>query len=58
MTQEKLYSDQMSHHSGQSKSLWMEVLLPSFQPLVSNPYADVCSLGAGIVGLTCTYTLT
>lgn len=43
--------------SCQSKSLWMEISLPSFPPLKENLKADVCIIGAGIVGLTCAYTL-
>jgi glycine/D-amino acid oxidase-like deaminating enzyme/nitrite reductase/ring-hydroxylating ferredoxin subunit len=41
----------------QSKSLWMEISLPSFHSLDTNMNADVCIVGAGIVGLTCAYTL-
>lgn len=47
----------ISNNSGDSQSLWMEVLLPSFPQLESNMHADVCIVGAGIVGLTCGYTL-
>lgn len=47
----------MNNHSGHSQSLWMEVRLPSFPSLDSNMNADVCIVGAGIVGLTCAYTL-
>jgi glycine/D-amino acid oxidase-like deaminating enzyme/nitrite reductase/ring-hydroxylating ferredoxin subunit len=35
----------------------MEIPLPSFSPLENNLNADVCIVGAGIVGLTCAYTL-
>ncbi|MBA2726735.1 MAG: FAD-dependent oxidoreductase [Parachlamydiaceae bacterium] len=47
----------MSNNSGFSKSLWMEIPVPSFIPLETNLNADVCIVGAGIVGLTCAYTL-
>lgn len=47
----------ISNNSGNSQSLWMEVLLPSFTPLASNAKTGVCIVGAGIVGLTCAYTL-
>lgn len=50
-------ADQISNNSGYSQSLWMEVRLPSFPTLDSNMDADVCIVGAGIVGLTCAYTL-
>lgn len=40
-----------------SKSLWVEVPMPSFPPLKENLTADVCIIGAGIAGLTCAYTL-
>lgn len=46
-----------SNNSGDSRSLWMDVQLPSFPPLRSNRNADVCVVGAGIAGLTCAYTL-
>lgn len=35
----------------------MEVPLPTFGPLEQDARADVCIIGAGIVGLTCAYTL-
>lgn len=47
----------ISNNSGRSKSLWMEILLPSFPTLDQNLNADVCIIGSGIVGLTCAYTL-
>jgi len=47
----------ISNNSGDSQSLWMEIPLPSFSPLENNLSADVCIVGAGIVGLTCAYTL-
>lgn len=40
-----------------SKSLWMELPLPNFPKLEMNGKADVCIVGAGIVGLTCAYHL-
>lgn len=40
-----------------SQSLWMEISLPSFPSLEQDFTADVCIVGAGIVGLTCAYTL-
>lgn len=57
MTQAIFSTDQISNNSGHSQSLWMEVPLPSFPTLDSNMNADVCIVGAGIVGLTCAYTL-
>lgn len=50
-------TNRISNHSGHSQSLWMEVPLPTFPSLDSNINADVCIVGAGIVGLTCAYTL-
>lgn len=40
-----------------SKSVWMEVEIPSFPPLEMNMKAEVCIVGAGVAGLTCAYTL-
>lgn len=40
-----------------SKSLWMEIQLPTFPSLESDIKTDVCIVGAGIAGLTCAYTL-
>lgn len=57
MTQSIFNTDRISNNSGHTQSLWMEVGLPSFPPLDSNMTADVCIVGAGIVGLTCAYTL-
>lgn len=59
MTQSKnVNSDNtISNNSGYSHSLWMEIPLPSFCTLENNLSADVCIVGAGIVGLTCAYTL-
>lgn len=58
MTQSNLNTDStISNNSGHSQSLWMEIPLPSFSPLENNLNADVCIVGAGIVGLTCAYTL-
>lgn len=45
------------NNSGFSKSLWMEIPLPTFPVLDENMETDVCIVGAGIVGLTCAYTL-
>lgn len=50
--------DSISNNSGYTHSLWMEVRLPSFPHLDANVAADVCIVGAGIVGLTCAYTAT
>lgn len=47
----------INNNSGASQSLWMEITLPSFNPLKDNINADVCIVGSGIVGLTCAYTL-
>ncbi len=57
MTQAIFNTDQISNNPGHSQSLWMEVRLPSFPTLNANMNADVCIVGAGIVGLTCAYTL-
>lgn len=57
MKQNNFNEDQVSNNSGHSQSLWMEVRLPSFPSLESDMKADVCIVGAGIVGLTCAYTL-
>jgi glycine/D-amino acid oxidase-like deaminating enzyme/nitrite reductase/ring-hydroxylating ferredoxin subunit len=38
-------------------SLWTEVSLPPFPNLKTNQKADICIVGAGIVGLTCGYRL-
>lgn len=50
-------SDRISNNSGRTQSIWMEERLPSFPALNSNMKADICIVGAGIVGLTCAYTL-
>lgn len=50
-------TNRINNHSGRSQSLWMEVPLPSFPQLDADMKADVCIVGAGIVGLTCAYTL-
>lgn len=42
---------------GATKSIWMETPAPEFKPLNRNITADVTIIGAGIVGLTCAYTL-
>lgn len=47
----------IAHGVSGSKSLWMEVEISSFPPLDMNMDVDVCIVGAGIVGLTCAYTL-
>lgn len=57
MTQKVFNTDQICNNSGHSQSVWMEFRLPSFPPLDSDMNADVCIVGAGIVGLTCAYTL-
>lgn len=57
MKQENFNSNPISNDSGSSQSLWMEVQLPSFPSLNSSMHADVCIVGAGIVGLTTAYTL-
>jgi glycine/D-amino acid oxidase-like deaminating enzyme len=51
---EPIHNNDSSH----SRSLWMEVPMPSFAPLQDNLNVDVCIIGSGIVGLTCAYTLT
>lgn len=47
----------INNNSGHSQSLWMDVRLPSFPSLEKDSKVDVCIVGAGIVGLTCAYTL-
>lgn len=49
--------DQINSIFNGSQSLWMGVRPPSFPALDSNMNTDVCIVGAGIVGLTCAYTL-
>ncbi len=51
------FTDSISNNSGHSQSLWMDVRLPSFPSLEKDLKVDVCIVGAGIVGLTCAYTL-
>jgi glycine/D-amino acid oxidase-like deaminating enzyme/nitrite reductase/ring-hydroxylating ferredoxin subunit len=55
--QELIEQNSMGNNQGQTQSVWMEVRLPLFSSLNSNINADVCIVGAGIVGLTCAYTL-
>lgn len=50
--------DPINNNSGRSQSLWMDVRLPSFPSLENDLKTDICIVGAGIVGLTCAYTLT
>src|SRR5262249_20313062 len=50
-------SPDLSFCSNQSRSLWMEITLPSFPLLKENLQAEVCIVGAGIAGLTCAYML-
>lgn len=57
MSKENFVKDLTNNNSDESRSLWMEVNLPTFPRLVSNSNADVCIVGAGIAGLTCAYTL-
>lgn len=57
MSCENCKTASISNNSGDSQSLWMEVLLPSFPIVDSDIKADVCIVGAGIAGLTCAYTL-
>lgn len=52
-----LKSECFNHPSGRSKSLWMEIQMPSFPVLEKDINADICIVGAGIAGLTCAYTL-
>jgi glycine/D-amino acid oxidase-like deaminating enzyme/nitrite reductase/ring-hydroxylating ferredoxin subunit len=57
MKKQEFDLEQTSNNSGRTKSLWMEVPLPCFPSLDEDVKADVCIVGAGIVGLTCAYTL-
>ena len=58
MIESDLNSDNtINNNSGYTQSLWMEIHLPSFSSLEQDLNADVCIVGAGIVGLTCAYTL-
>ncbi|HEV8050987.1 MAG TPA: FAD-dependent oxidoreductase [Parachlamydiaceae bacterium] len=58
MTQSNIHKDtEIGNNSGYTQSLWMEVEVPTFAPLMEDITADVCIVGAGIVGLTCAYTL-
>jgi glycine/D-amino acid oxidase-like deaminating enzyme/nitrite reductase/ring-hydroxylating ferredoxin subunit len=48
----------MNKHAGKSISIWMAgAKLPVFSKLASNEQADVCVVGAGMVGLTTAYLL-
>jgi glycine/D-amino acid oxidase-like deaminating enzyme/nitrite reductase/ring-hydroxylating ferredoxin subunit len=47
----------MTESSGASKSVWLEVNVPDFQPLGADARAEVCVVGAGIAGLTTAYLL-
>jgi glycine/D-amino acid oxidase-like deaminating enzyme/nitrite reductase/ring-hydroxylating ferredoxin subunit len=49
--------ESMHTNANGSKSLWMEVPSHSYPILEKNTRVDVCIVGAGIVGLTCAYTL-
>ena len=45
-------------HAGQSVSSWMATaVLPTFSALMKSEHANVCIVGAGIVGLTTAYLL-
>lgn len=57
MPQSSQGSGPLNNYSGRSQSLWMEIRLPAFPRLEKDRSADVCIVGAGIVGLTCAYTL-
>lgn len=48
---------ELAPNYSESRSVWMEIRPPSFPQLLTNTQADVCIVGAGIVGLTCAYTL-
>jgi glycine/D-amino acid oxidase-like deaminating enzyme/nitrite reductase/ring-hydroxylating ferredoxin subunit len=48
----------MDDHAGQSVSIWMATAtLPTFPTLTKSEHANVCIVGAGIVGLTTAYLL-
>lgn len=47
----------ISNSSGSCHSLWMDIELPIFPPLKKDLKVDICIVGAGIVGLTCAYSL-
>lgn len=45
------------NESQESRSLWMDISLPSFPHLKTSIDTDVCIVGGGIVDLTNAYTL-
>ena len=48
----------MNTHAGHSTSVWMVTATrPTFPSLTQNESADVCIVGAGMVGLTTAYLL-
>ena len=48
----------MDGHAGQSVSIWMATAaVPTFSALTKSEHAEVCIVGAGIVGLTTAYLL-
>lgn len=51
------FQSELNNNSGKTKSLWMEIQLPFFPTLEKDLTSNVCIVGAGIVGLTCAYTL-
>lgn len=53
-----MFTDDGAEGEHETKSLWMDgAVLPSFDPLRGDLEADVCIVGAGIVGLTAAYLL-
>ena len=51
-------AENVNEYTGQSISIWMETAtLPVFPTLNKSEHADVCIVGAGIVGLTTAYLL-
>ena len=47
----------METNLGQSTSIWMRAMRPSYSKLAQNLTADVCVVGAGIAGITTAYLL-
>jgi glycine/D-amino acid oxidase-like deaminating enzyme/nitrite reductase/ring-hydroxylating ferredoxin subunit len=40
-----------------TRTAWMDVKAPNYEPLAENTVADVCVVGAGIAGMTTAYSL-
>ena len=56
--QQKKGNDESTHDDGETTSFWMDTAaVPTFEPLKEDARADVCIVGAGIVGITTAYLL-